>query len=201
MAVDVAAFRQAGWERTSYLCMACLLTYEYCELTIWLMSLYWLYEWQLFNLAVKWVPWLRTVSVFLETNLLFKVEYFWVRNSLTRTTPRLTERSYRSKNAGLLENVYSSGFVPVRFTILSSSHRMENRVDIIVLYLTCQFSLTFSVSAGGYIWTFLFSANAVGKNPSATFGFQFVTVDPSFRAPSTFNRSGCAFSLLLDCMA
>jgi len=29
MAVDVAAYRQAGWERTSYLCMACLLTYEY----------------------------------------------------------------------------------------------------------------------------------------------------------------------------
>ena len=33
MAVDVAAFRQAGWERTSYLAMACLLTFEYCELS------------------------------------------------------------------------------------------------------------------------------------------------------------------------
>lgn len=29
MTVDVAAYRQAGWERTSYLCMACLLGYEY----------------------------------------------------------------------------------------------------------------------------------------------------------------------------
>jgi hypothetical protein len=31
MAVDVEAFRQAGWERSSYLCMAALLVYEYCE--------------------------------------------------------------------------------------------------------------------------------------------------------------------------
>lgn len=66
MAVDVAAFRQAGWERTSYLCMAGLLIYEYCELTICLMLLYWLHEWQLSNLEMKWVPLLRTV--FLETN-------------------------------------------------------------------------------------------------------------------------------------
>jgi len=29
MVVDVVAYRQAGWERTSYLCMAALLTYEY----------------------------------------------------------------------------------------------------------------------------------------------------------------------------
>jgi hypothetical protein len=29
MAVDIAALRQAGWERTSYLAMACLLTFEY----------------------------------------------------------------------------------------------------------------------------------------------------------------------------
>jgi hypothetical protein len=33
MAVDVESFRQAGWERTSYLCMAALLAYEYCELS------------------------------------------------------------------------------------------------------------------------------------------------------------------------
>jgi len=31
MAVDVEAFRQAGWERSSYLCMAALLAYEYCK--------------------------------------------------------------------------------------------------------------------------------------------------------------------------
>jgi len=29
MAIDVEAFREAGWERTSYLCMAALLTFEY----------------------------------------------------------------------------------------------------------------------------------------------------------------------------
>jgi hypothetical protein len=34
MAVDVVAFRQAGWERMSYLAMAALLTFEYCELSL-----------------------------------------------------------------------------------------------------------------------------------------------------------------------
>jgi len=33
-AVDVVAFRQAGWERMSYLAMAALLTFEYCELSL-----------------------------------------------------------------------------------------------------------------------------------------------------------------------
>jgi len=131
----------------------------------------------------------------LTTMFASKVEYFWVRGLPTETTLRLTESSYRSKNAGLSENIYSFGFVSFYFFTVPYLSP-NDRVDITVLYLTCQFHSAFSASARACLWKILFRANAVGKISRTICGFNFVTVNPSFRASSTLSRGECAFSLI-----
>ncbi|KIM86912.1 hypothetical protein PILCRDRAFT_815363 [Piloderma croceum F 1598] len=54
MAVDVEAFRQAGWERSSYLCMAALLAYEYFLQLGNEVEYFWLKRWSFGKCLFLW---------------------------------------------------------------------------------------------------------------------------------------------------
>ena len=91
--------RQAGWERTSYLAMACLLTFEYCELSF--SNFYFAAIMLIFGAVLQLGNEVSIVNalelVFMPdpaTHLPHQVEYFWVRPFLAVTCERPAEGAY-----------------------------------------------------------------------------------------------------------
>ena len=145
MAVDVAAFRQAGWERTSYLAMACLLTFEYCELSF--SNFYFAAIMLIFGSVLQLGNEVSIVNalelVFMPdpaTHLPHQVEYFWVRPFLAVTCERPAEGAYPQQKRWSFGKCLFLWVRPCPLLHSTVTHQTSNRVDTTVFSITCQFS-------------------------------------------------------------